>query len=82
MIYIDSKSLYDCLVRLGSTTEKHLIVDIMYLYQSYKYREISQVVWINREYNIADAMTKDKPCTSFKALIDSNRLNIAEGMIG
>jgi hypothetical protein len=81
-IYIDSKSLYDCLVRLGSTTEKRLMVDIMCLRQSYERREISQVVWINREYNIADAMTKDKPCASFKALIDSNRLNIAEGTIG
>ena len=57
------------------------MVDIMYLRQSYEYREISQVVWINREYNITDAMTKDKPCTSFKALIDSNRLNITEGTI-
>jgi hypothetical protein len=43
-IYIDSKSLYDCLVRLGSTHEKRLMVDIMYLRQSYERREISQVV--------------------------------------
>ena len=81
-LYIDSKSLYDCLVRLGSTSEKRLMVDIMCLRQAYERREISQVVWIRREYNIADAMTKDKPSSSLKALIDSNRLNVVEGTIG
>ena len=57
------------------------MIDIMCLHQAYEYREISQVIWINREYNIADAMTKDKPSSRFKALIDSNRLDIAEGTI-
>jgi Reverse transcriptase (RNA-dependent DNA polymerase) len=81
-IYIDSKSLYDCLVRLGSTNEKRLMIDVMCLRQSYERREISQVVWINRKYNIADAMTKDKPNSVFTALIDSNRLDVKEGTIG
>ena len=43
-LYIDSKSLYECLVRLGSTTEKRLIVDIMCLRQAYERREITEVV--------------------------------------
>ena len=35
----DSKSLYDCLVKLGTTQEKRLMVDIMCLRQSYERRE-------------------------------------------
>ena len=31
VIYINSKSLYDCLVKLGTTQEKCLIIDIIYL---------------------------------------------------
>jgi hypothetical protein len=31
VFYTDSKSLYDCLVRLGTTQEKHLMIDMMCL---------------------------------------------------
>ncbi len=31
VIYIDSKSLYEYLVKLGTTYEKRLIVNLMYL---------------------------------------------------
>jgi hypothetical protein len=39
----DSKSLYKCLVKLGITQEKRLIIDVMCLRQAYKRREIAQV---------------------------------------
>jgi len=32
----DLKSLYNCLVRLGTTQEKRLIINVMYLRQAYK----------------------------------------------
>ena len=32
VIYIDSKSLYECLVKLGTIREKRLIINIIYLY--------------------------------------------------
>jgi hypothetical protein len=32
VVYIDSKSLYEYLVKLGTTREKRLIINIMYLY--------------------------------------------------
>jgi hypothetical protein len=32
----DSKSLYDCLVKLGTTQEKRLMIDIMCLRQAYE----------------------------------------------
>ena len=39
----DSKSLFDCLVRLGTTQEKRLMVDIMCLRQAYERREIAEI---------------------------------------
>jgi hypothetical protein len=36
VVYTDSKSLYKCLVKLRTTREKRLIIDIIYLYQVYK----------------------------------------------
>ncbi len=40
---IDSKSLYDCLVRLDTTQKKRFMVDVMSLRQSYERREITKV---------------------------------------
>lgn len=58
----DSYSLYDCIIRLGTTAEKRLMIDIMGLRQSYENREINEVRWIDGSCNPADAMTKERPC--------------------
>jgi len=43
VVCTDSYSLYDCLVKLGTTTEKRLIINLMALRQSYERREISEI---------------------------------------
>lgn len=72
----DSKSLYDCLVKLGSTQEKRLMIDLMCLRQSYERREIMEVKWIDGGSNPADAMTKARPCQALQELIDSNMVSL------
>ncbi len=43
IVYTDSYSLYECLVKLGTTKEKRLMIDIMALCQSYERREITEI---------------------------------------
>ena len=75
IICIDSKSLYECFVRLGITQEKRLMIDVMCLRQSYERREITEIKWIHGGNNPADSMTKVKASTALKKLIDSNKVN-------
>ncbi|KAI0398644.1 hypothetical protein F4802DRAFT_611456 [Xylaria palmicola] len=70
----DSKSLYDCLVKLGTTQEKRLMIDIMSLRESYEKKEISEVRWINGKDNPADAFTKRAPNQALETLVSTNKL--------
>ncbi len=72
----DSKSLYDCLVKLGTTQEKRLMIDVMCLRQAYERREIAEVKWIKGDTNPADSMTKEKPSNALKRLIDINTVHL------
>jgi hypothetical protein len=76
VICTDSKSLYECMIKLGTTQEKRLMVDIMALRESYERREIAEIKWIEGDTNPADAMTKGKPCKALADLIDTNRLQM------
>ncbi|EDU51549.1 conserved hypothetical protein [Pyrenophora tritici-repentis Pt-1C-BFP] len=78
----DSYSLYECLVKLGTTAEKRLMIDIMALRQSYERREITEIRWINGEDNPADAFTKATPNRALERFIESNKLSIrVEGSV-
>jgi hypothetical protein len=43
IIYTNSKSLYNCLVKLSITQKKRLIIDVISMREAYKRREIAQV---------------------------------------
>jgi hypothetical protein len=74
VICSDSKSLYECLVKLGTTTEKRLMIDIMSLRESYEKREISEIRRIDGRDNPGDALTKKSPNTALEKLVSTNKL--------
>ena len=76
IVYTNSYSLYECLVKLSTTKEKRLIINIMVLRQSYKRKEIIEIQQIDRKDNPADAMTKSTPNKALEKFIDSNQLSV------
>ena len=74
VVCTDSYSLYECLVKLGTTNEKRLMIDIMALRQSYERREITEIRWINGHDNPADAFTKATPNRALEGFINTNEL--------
>jgi hypothetical protein len=77
VVCTDSKSLYNCLVKLGTTHKKRLIIDVISMREAYKRREIAQVKWIAGKSNPADSITKTKPTNALKTLIDTNKIELS-----
>lgn len=44
IVCIDSFSLYECLVKIGTTREKRLMIDISAIHQAYERREIAEII--------------------------------------
>jgi hypothetical protein len=81
VVCTDSFSLYECLVKLGTTKEKRLMIDIMALRQSYERRELAEIRWINGNDNPA-AMTKANPNKALQTFVDDNEITVrVEGWV-
>ncbi|EKD18825.1 polyprotein [Drepanopeziza brunnea f. sp. 'multigermtubi' MB_m1] len=76
IILINSYSFYKCLVKLNTTKEKRLIIDIIALKQSYEKKELTEVRWIAKKHNTADAITKKTPNKALKTFLDTNKLKV------
>ncbi len=76
ILVINSKFLYDCLVRLDIIVKKWLMMNVMILRQSYERREIIEIKWIYKFNNSVDSMTKIKSFSTLKTIIDINRINL------
>ncbi len=76
ILIIDSKFLYDCLIRLEITVEKRLMMNVMILRQFYERREIIEMKWIHEINNFVDFMTKSKSSFALRMLIDINQINL------
>jgi hypothetical protein len=76
VVCTNSFSLYKCLVKLGITKEKRLIIDIMALHQAYERQKIQDIRWINDDNNPANAITKAKPNRALEQLVTDNKITI------
>jgi hypothetical protein len=63
-------------VKFGITQEKRLIIDIMFLRQSYKRKKITEIRWIHNQNNPADALTKAAANKAMERLVSFNKLNV------
>jgi hypothetical protein len=76
ILLTDSRSLYDCLVKLEITSKRRLMIDLMCLHESYERREITKIRWIDEESNSVDVMTKNNSCQTLSRLIDTNDIDL------
>ncbi len=76
ILVTDSKSLYDCLVKLNIIVKKRLMMNVMTLRQNYERREITEVRWISEDHNSVDALIKFKASNALKKVIDINQIRL------
>jgi hypothetical protein len=76
IIYINFYFLYEYLVKLGTTTEKRFIIDIINLKELYKNREIINIRWINNTNNSTDIIIKILLNKTLEIFISINKLTI------
>jgi len=82
IVCTDLYSLYKCLVKLGTTKEKRLMIDIIAIRQLYKRRELFEIRWINRLDNPADAMTKATLNKALETFVNTNQIRVrVEGWV-
>lgn len=75
-IYRDSKSFYDSIVRINSTTEKRLLIDLRMLRQSCERRGIPHVFEVPTDQNPADDLTNRTPCPALSKLMHKNMIHL------
>lgn len=72
----DSESLFKCIVKSTTTTEKRLMIDIEAARQAYGKQEISDIGWIRSEDNPADGLTKPAQGASLEKILDSGTIDV------
>lgn len=75
-LFTDSKSLYDGIVGINSTSGKRLPIDLRLLRQPYKCRKIAEVLWITSAASLADALTKENAKQSPQMILRCNKLDL------
>lgn len=77
VLYMGPKSLFDCIIGLNSTAKKRLLIDSVMFRQSYKHRELNEVVLIASAQNPADPMTKKIYSGALHTFLDDSKANIS-----
>ena len=58
VVLTDSETLFNVIIRNGPTSEKRLMIDIKCAGEAYNTNIIEDIIWIRRNFNIGDAITK------------------------
>jgi hypothetical protein len=74
IICINSYFLYECLIKLGITQKRRLIIDILALRQLYERKKIAEIRWIHNRDNPANAFIKATANSSLEQLVSTNKL--------
>jgi hypothetical protein len=61
-------------MKLGTTQEKRLMINILALRQLYERRKIAEIRWIYNRDNFANVFTKAIANSSLKQLVSTNKL--------
>lgn len=69
----DSLQLFDVITKGSATTEKRLMIDVAAARESYNKYEISNVGLVASDYNIADALTKEKCNPALEELLRTGK---------
>jgi hypothetical protein len=76
ILYTDSKSLYKYVMKLRITKEKHLIINIIAIRQTYKKKELFKICYINKQDNPINTITKLLSNKALEKFVDTNKLTI------
>lgn len=75
-ILTDSETLFYVIVRNASTTERRLMIDVQAAREAYNDGIIDDIIWIERKYNLADAMTEKEVMPEFvEKTLETNKLH-------
>jgi hypothetical protein len=76
VLYTDSKFLYEYIIKLRTIKEKHLIINIITIKQTYEKKELFEIRYINRRDNPIDTITKLSLNKVLEKFINTNELII------
>jgi hypothetical protein len=68
--------LYECIIKLGITKEKYLIINIIVIRQAYEKKKLFEIRYINRQDNPIDIITKLLFNKILEKFVNTNKLTI------
>jgi hypothetical protein len=76
IVCTNSFLLYKCLVKLSTTKEKRLIINIIAIRQLYKQQKLFKIRWINRLNNPANVITKATLNKALENFVTTNKIRV------
>jgi hypothetical protein len=76
ILYTDSKFLYKYIIKLRTTKEKYLIINIIVIRQAYEKKELFKICYINKRDNPTNTITKLSPNKTLEKFVNINELII------